>query len=136
MKGPSPAPGGRLAATLRDRAETSARDDTEPAEDERRPRRGRDFYRQIGRRGGEKRRSQLGAEGYRALGRTGGDARKQILGVQGYAQLGRKGGEARTQLLGSNGDAALGRTGGQRVAELIRRGRATLNGERDEERER
>lgn len=82
-----------------------------------------DFYRKIGRRGGEIRRGQLGREGYRALGRKGGETRKQTLGANGYAELGKKGGEARKRTLGSEGYAELGRKGGQRVAELIRRGR-------------
>lgn len=89
-----------------------------------------DFYREIGKRGGEIRRGQLGKEGYRALGRKGGETRKQSLGTEGYAELGKKGGEARKRTLGSEGYARLGRKGGQRVAELIRRGReaARTNG--------
>jgi len=82
-----------------------------------------EFYREIGKRGGEIRRGQLGKEGYRALGRKGGETRKQSLGAEGYAELGKKGGEARKKTLGSEGYAELGRKGGQRVADLIRRGR-------------
>lgn len=93
--------------------------------------RGPNFYREIGRRGGEIRRGQLGSAGYRALGRQGGEARKQTLGAEGYAALGKKGGEARKRDLGSAGYAALGRKGGQRVAELIRRGRMAIR-ERNE----
>lgn len=93
--------------------------------------RGPNFYREIGRRGGEIRRAQLGSAGYRALGRKGGEARKQTLGAEGYAALGKKGGEARKRDLGSAGYAALGRKGGQRVAELIKRGRMSTR-ERDE----
>ena len=52
------------------------------------------------------------------------------LGEGGYADLGRKGGEARKTQLGSEGYAQLGRKGGRRVAELIRRGKQPVNGEK------
>ena len=64
-----------------------------------------------------------GPEFYREIGRRGGQARKKQLGAGGYADLGRKGGEARKSQLGSEGYAQLGRKGGRRVAELIRRGK-------------
>ena len=84
---------------------------------------GTEFYREIGRRGGQARKKQLGAGGYADLGRKGGEARKGQLGSAGYAQLGRRGGEARKSQLGSEGYAQLGRKGGRRVAELIKRGK-------------
>ena len=84
---------------------------------------GPEFYREIGRRGGQARKKQLGAGGYADLGRKGGEARKSQLGSEGYADLGRKGGEARKSQLGSEGYAQLGRKGGRRVAELIKRGK-------------
>ena len=84
---------------------------------------GPEFYREIGRRGGQARKKQLGAGGYADLGRKGGEARKSQLGSEGYAQLGRRGGEARKSQLGSEGYAQLGRKGGRRVAELIKRGK-------------
>lgn len=86
---------------------------------------GPDFYREIGRRGGQTRKLQLGAGGYAELGRRGGEARKEQLGSAGYARLGRQGGEARKEQLGSAGYAQLGRKGGRRVAELIKRGKQT-----------
>ncbi|TMD60113.1 MAG: general stress protein B [Chloroflexi bacterium] len=92
-----------------------------------------EFYREIGKRGGEIRRGQLGKEGYRALGRKGGETRKQTLGTVGYAELGKKGGEARKRTLGKEGYSQLGRKGGQRVAELIKRGREAARGAEDEE---
>jgi len=84
---------------------------------------GPDFYREIGRRGGQARKKQLGAAGYADLGRKGGEARKGQLGSEGDAKIGRKGGEARKGQLGSEGYAQLGRKGGRRVAELIKRGK-------------
>jgi general stress protein YciG len=104
---------------------TDGDDDRPPAQRGRTP----DFYREIGKRGGEIRRGQLGKEGYRALGRKGGETRKQTLGTEGYAELGKKGGEARKRTLGSAGYAQLGRKGGQRVAELIKRGREAAQSE-------
>lgn len=98
-----------------------------------RGRRSSEFYREIGKRGGEIRRGQLGKEGYRALGRKGGETRKQALGAEGYAELGKKGGEARKRTLGSEGYAELGRKGGQRVAELIKRGREAAQGQENDE---
>ena len=64
-----------------------------------------------------------GPDFYREIGRRGGQARKKQLGAAGYADLGRKGGEARKGQLGSEGYAQLGRKGGRRVAELIKRGK-------------
>ena len=64
-----------------------------------------------------------GPDFYREIGRRGGQARKRQLGAAGYADLGRKGGEARKGQLGSEGYAQLGRKGGRRVAELIKRGK-------------
>lgn len=116
---------GALQHSARRVDETRAREAHDEANDAQR--RGAAFYREIGRRGGEKRRSQLGPSGYAELGRRGGEARKRSLGATGYAELGRKGGEARKRALGSKGYAALGRKGGQRVAELIRRGRAAAD---------
>ncbi len=91
-----------------------------------------EFYREIGKRGGEIRRDQLGKEGYRALGRKGGETRKQRLGAHGYAELGKRGGEARKRALGSAGYAELGRKGGRRVADLIRRGREAARARTDD----
>src|SRR2546426_12520361 len=110
-------------------------DEMKDGDHEGRAQRGRtsDFYREIGKRGGEIRRGQLGKEGYRALGRKGGETRKQTLGTVGYAELGKKGGEARKRTLGKEGYSQLGRKGGQRVAELIKRGREAARGAEDEE---
>lgn len=56
---------------------------------------GRDFYAQIGGKGGEARKEELGSEGYQQLGRKGGETVRDRYGPSFFAQIGGKGGQAR-----------------------------------------
>lgn len=55
--------------------------------------RGREFFREIGRKGGAAVKKSMGPEFFRAIGRKGGYAARNKHGLEFYEEIGRKGGE-------------------------------------------
>ncbi len=56
---------------------------------------GRDYYRELGRKGGVSVRGKHGIEHYVRIGRKGGEQTKARYGAEHYARIGRLGGKAR-----------------------------------------
>ena len=61
--------------------------------------RGRSFYEEIGRKGGETVKAERGAKFYEEIGKKGGDRVKATRGPNFYEEIGRKGGQKVKKLI-------------------------------------